>query len=452
MVDLSKHVARMKQALDRRNYEMVFEVADNCMEVAPDNLEVHRLIIEAAKRKAKEHTARSLFGGLSLPSLTRDPQKAFAQAVSRLAKAFDAKVLAEVGDAASKLKETGIKTMVEVAMLYYEEQRATGLFNPMVMWSLAHLYFERSSTPGNQQHDEDLNRAIALMHELDRAMPNHPDAGRTGKNWEAAKSLKTRNAPKAGDFTTQIADKDKARRLEMENRIIRTVDDAREVLQYIDRDLKQNDQDKHKWSKKATIHRQIGELEQARNAFMRAQALDPHDFQITMRLGDLAIDEAKARVQAAEQAGQDARALKRDLLALEIAEYRKRVERQPTDMGHKWNLGAKLWESGDVDGAAAEFQKTVQDPRLRMRSHRLLGLCFTSKKLLELASQQYTAYLALAEDTQSTETKEVMYLLARAYEDQGKTDLAIQALEKLVVIDLGFKDAAERLNTLRSNN
>lgn len=445
MVDLSKHLARIKQALDRRNYELVFEVVDQCVDADPANLEVHRLFLDAAKRKAKEGGGRSLLSTMSMPSLTKDPQKLLAAAIKKVAKGYDTRALVDVGDAAARCAQNGAPKMADVAILYLEEQRGTGMFSEKALWTLQQLYYERGRASKNAA---DLDNAIRCLKDLEKAMPTHPEASRTLKNLEAARSIAGRDKA-GGDYRSQVASDGTARRNEVMNRQVRTVEDAREVVKFIDEDLKATPGDKALWAKKGDILRRVGDLAGARTALLKAQEIDPHDFTVTMRLGDIALDEAKARVRQMEAAGQDAGAAKKELIQAEMAEYRKRIERQPTDLTHRYNLGMRLIQTGDIDGAAAEFQRTVADPKLKKGTHRYLGYCFAKKNLLDLSAQQYTAYLALAEDDLADEAKEVRYLRARVLEDQGKKAEAIQDYERLVAIDLTYKDAAKRLQQIR---
>ncbi len=447
MVDLSKHIARAKQALDRRQYDMAIEVCEQCIELDPTSLDVHRLLMDAAKRRAKENGVKTgMFGGLSL-SFGKDAHKAFVGSVKRVAKNPDAKTLADAGDSAQKLAASGVKPMVLVAVFYYEEMLASGLFNDKVLWSLANLCFERYR---ETKEEIQLDKALKLMHDLEKAMPHHPEAARTIKNWEAMRSMAKRQDAVAGDYRSQLASSSGAKKAEAMNRIIRTAEDAKEVIGYIDEDLAANPGDKQLWVKKGDILLRVNLLAEAREAFLKAQALDEHDFTIVMKLGDIAMAEARLKVEAAVAAGQDATAAKKERLQVEIAEYRRRVERQPTDMGHRYNLGQRLIQGGDIDGAAAEFQKTVGDPRVRKGSHRFLGYCFAKKNLLDLACQQYTSYLSLTEDDQADEAKEVRFLRARVLEDSGKKDEALKDYERLVAIDLNYKDAAARLTALRT--
>jgi len=221
------------------------------------------------------------------------------------------------------------------------------------------------------------------------------------------------------------------------------------VLKFLDEDLQKSPGDKFLWTKKGDIHRRINEIPAARAAYEKAQMIDQHDFTVVMKLGDLRIMEAQERLKALPAGSPEATAAKKQLLDIEVIEYRQRVERQPTDMNHRFNLGSRLLTLGEVDGAASEFQKTVNDPRLRKSSHRGLAICFSRRNLLDLAIQQYKLFLPLVEDELSDEAKDGRYQLAKLLEDRGQTADAIAEYEKLVSIDLGFKDAAARLSKLR---
>jgi tetratricopeptide (TPR) repeat protein len=413
-----------------------------------------------AKRKYKETGGKTgLFGGLKL-SMTSDPHKQFAAAAKAVGKCCDAKNLGAVVEAAAKLAAT-LKGMNEVAIFFGEEFRATGMFNGTVLWTLANQYYERHKVSGAKDI-ESLDRAIKVMGDLGKAMPNHPEASRTEKNWMAYRAQVQRaSAGQASDYRSQVANTDHARRQEVMNRNIRTIEDAREVLGFVDEDLQKNPGDKFLWTKKGEIHRRMVELlgkdsagrarefAAARSALERAQSLDQHDFTVTMKLGDLRILEEREKVAALPAGSPELAAAKKRLVEEEIAEFRIRVDRQPTDMGHRFNLATRLIQAGDVDGAAAEFQRTVNDPRLKKSSHRYLGYCFTKKNLLDLAIQQYKLFLPLVEDVLSDEAKEGRYQLARLYEDRGASAEATAEFEKLVAVDLSYKDAAARLGKLR---
>jgi tetratricopeptide (TPR) repeat protein len=457
MVDLSRHLQAAKGALDKGQYDIAIERCEQCVDVDPAQVEIYRILIDACRKKAKITAGSSLFGKLGLPSFGGDPHKRFSGAVKKLSKGFDGKSLAAAADAARDLAAT-VKPMLEVAIFLYEEHKTTGLFDEKVLWNLANVHFDRFKATGGKDMAL-LERAIKVITELDKAMPQHAEAGRTLKNWQATQSMLMRNqaGPKnaaggstGGDFRSQLANDANARRLEMLNRQIRTPEDAREVLGFLDSDLKTNPGDKAMWVKKGGIHLHFGQLAEAKGAFQKAQDLDAHDFTVTMKIGDVAIAEAKRAIAQAKTAGQDTAPLEAQAIEVEMAEVRKRVERQPTDMGHRFQLGTLLFRQGNIEGAASEFQRTINDARLKKASHKNLGLCFKRKNLLDLAADQYNSFLRLADDDTAEDAKEVRYQLARIYEDSGKKNEAIEHYRRLVNVDLAFKDCADRLAKLQN--
>lgn len=444
MVDLSKHLARAQQAIDRRNYDLAIEITTECQEVDAGNLDNYRKLIEAAKRRAAS-TGKKGFA-LRLPAFGKDPHKRLTAAVKAVAKKPDLGNLERCGDAARKVFDSGGKSMLDVAILFYEEGRETGLLSKKLLWNLGHAYHERYK---QSKSGEDLDRAIETMAELQQSDQSHGEAARTLKNWEAMKSMARRSEARGSDYTAQLADKGEAARHEVMNRIIRSAEDAREVLDVLERDLAERPDDKALLMKKGDVLRRVERWDEAKAAYEAAAAIDPHDFVVTMRCGETEISARQAEIKRRRAAGEDVAALERDLAEYEITHYRDRVERQPTESAHRYELGVRLFKSGDVDGAASEFQQAVKDPRYRKQSHNYLGHAFAKKNLLDLARKQFTECLSLIADNLSTEYKEVLYNRAKVSEAMGDTEAAIADFTKVVELDLAYKDAADRLNQLR---
>lgn len=446
MVDLSKHLARAKQAIEKRNYELAIEISLECQEVDPANLDNYRLLIDAAKRWARERGKKGL-GGFGM-SLSKDPHKQLSATVKKVSRAPDVKSFLAAGDAAMKIFDAGTKSMLDVALLFYEEGRATGLFHKDLLWNTGHAYYAKYQ---QTQEQESLERALANLRELEKADPTNAEASRTIKNWEAMRSMARRHE-QGTDYRSQLSSDRQAQRNEIMNRLIRTREDAQAVLDFVAADLADNPEDKALWVKKGDVHRRIGQYAEAREAYENAQRIDPHDFVVTMRLGDLAIQEQQARIQAMKKAGQDTDEAEAQLLELEIGEYRKRIQRAPTEMEHQYQLGIRLFRKGDIDGAAAAFQQAVKDPRFRRQAYNYMGHCFAKKGILDLARNQFSESLKLIEDTLSDEYKDVLYNRGRVSEALGDKGAAEEDFIKVVELDLGYRDTADRLNALRSSS
>ena len=217
MVDLSKHLARSKQALSRRNYDLAIEICLECQEVDPANTDNMKLLIDAANRRAKEGKK----GGFNLGfSLSRDPHKQLTSSLKRFSKSPDLKSAMAVGDAAVAVFDDGLKGVIDVAVLFYDEANREGLFNKDLLWNMGQGNFKRFQAT---KDPASLDKAIAAMADLHRQMPTHPEAGRTMKNWEATKSMTKRNVGSqkgaADDYRKQLASSGEARRNEVMNRV-----------------------------------------------------------------------------------------------------------------------------------------------------------------------------------------------------------------------------------------
>ena len=457
MVDISKHLAKIQQAIDRRNWTLALETSEQCMDVAPAEVQLYKLYVDASKRKAKESEKKSLFATMSMPGFSKDPLKQLIAAMKRVGNGPDAKALAGAGDAARAAYKAGTKAMIEPAIYLYEEMVATGLFNAEVLWNLGNLYFDRFQ---DKKDLASLDLALKMVGKLEQAMPHHPEASRTAKNWDARKSMEMRNSKgDAGNYQSQLSSSDKARKADVMSRMIRTADDAREVLRFVDEDIAADPGKKDMWVKKAETHRRLAELSsdsaeyaKAREALEKAQQIDSFDFNLVIKLGDVMIEEHKLYIAQLKTGGHDTAEADLALLKLEVEEFKKRSERQPTEMSHKFSLGAKLLKLGQIEAAASEFQRTVNDPRYRLKSFKFLGFCFAKKNMVELAVKNYSTYLSTTEDGLSDDAKEVRYLRGRIYEQGGKKLEAIADYSSLVEMDLGYKDCAARLDRLRGGD
>jgi hypothetical protein len=186
MVDISKHLQKMQQAIERRNWALALEIGEECMDVAPAEVQLYKLYVDASKRKAKESGKASMFGTMSMPVLSKDPLKLLIAAMKKVSANPDAKALAAAGDAARNAYKAGTKPMIEPAIYLYEEMQATGLFNADVLWNLGHLYFERFQDKKDKASLESALKTMAKPAARSRT-------GKRASRWRSA----TRPVPRA---------------------------------------------------------------------------------------------------------------------------------------------------------------------------------------------------------------------------------------------------------------
>jgi len=136
--------------------------------------------------------------------------------------------------------------------------------------------------------------------------------------------------------------------------------------------------------------------------------------------------------------------LKKQKAGLMIEESKKRVERNPTDLQLRYELGEQLFIAGQFRAAVQELQKARQNPNARIKAMNMLGQCYTEMNMLDLAMKQFTdaASELVAMDTVK---KEIVYKLGLIYEKLGKKDEYLKCMKDIYESDYGYKDVAHRV-------
>src|SRR5262249_44681888 len=75
--------------------------------------------------------------------------------------------------------------------------------------------------------------------------------------------------------------------------------------------------------------------------------------------------------------------------AYRISECQKRVERNPTDLAIRYEMGVLYFNAGKIGEATAEFQKSKNNPNRKIPSMNYLGQCFAKRKMYPLAINQF---------------------------------------------------------------
>ncbi len=126
-----------------------------------------------------------------------------------------------------------------------------------------------------------------------------------------------------------------------------------------------------------------------------------------------------------------------------IAEARKRVERNPTDLQLRFELGEHLRSARYFREAVPELQRARQNPNARLKAMNSLGLCYGELSMLDLAMRQLedAAREILSMDTMK---KEIVYNLGVVYERMGEGEKSVNCMKQIYEADYGYKDVAKR--------
>ena len=116
----------------------------------------------------------------------------------------------------------------------------------------------------------------------------------------------------------------------------------------------------------------------------------------------------------------------------------------PEDYQSHYDLAIAYKEMGLLDEAIAEFQKALGSPANRLPTFEALGQCFMEQGQFKLASSVLGR--ALNEKGSEDQLVGVLYLLGRAAEAQGRADEALGFYQRVFVLDIQFRDIAERMS------
>jgi tetratricopeptide (TPR) repeat protein len=252
-----------------------------------------------------------------------------------------------------------------------------------------------------------------------------------------------------GSFRDILKDKQEAVMLEQQNRVVKTEDRAESLIKEYEGRLETEPNN-------LKLVRSLAELYTEKRQFDQAFAL--YDRVKNSEMGnDPSLEQAiaKTRVRqfdhqieqinpfAPDQAAQIEQ-LKAAKLEFQVSECQKRVERYPTDLAIRYEMGALYYQIGKYSEAIQEFQKAQQNPHKRLAAMGYLAQCYAKKKIFDLAAR--TLQNAIKEkQIFDDEKKEMTYNLGTVYENMGKKEDAIEQFKLIYEVDSGYKDVAAKV-------
>jgi tetratricopeptide (TPR) repeat protein len=134
-----------------------------------------------------------------------------------------------------------------------------------------------------------------------------------------------------------------------------------------------------------------------------------------------------------------------------VEDARKRVERNPTDLQLRFELGEHLVNAGHFREALPELQRARQNPNARLKAMNMLGRCYSDLGMLDLAMKQLeeASREILAMDAMK---KEIIYNLGLVYERMGEREKSLSCMKQIYEADYGYKDVATRVESSYKQN
>jgi tetratricopeptide (TPR) repeat protein len=305
------------------------------------------------------------------------------------------------------------------------------------------------------------NEEVEVYNQIVEINPLDAEALRLGKDASARASMTSGGWTQAESYRDLIKDKNLAVSLEQQGRMKSTGESLEQQITETYERHQAEPQNVDLARKLGSLNEENGDVESAMAWYQYAVDLtNGTDAGLTRRVSDLKMrrsDEAITELETflaghgpdhelyAERAEQLASARKsRDDLLVE--EARKRLERNPTDLQLRFELGEHLVNAGQFRDALPELQRARQNPNARLKAMNLLGRCYRELGMMDLAMKQLEEASREIGSMDSMK-KEIVYNLGLVYEQMGDREKSLSCMKQIYEADYGYKDVAERVES-----
>ena len=451
--DQRAHWLKAVAAIELRNFGYAISLLQGILKQEPQFLTGRQLLRRTEVTRLK--AAKKKFFNVSTASVAvmkaqREMKKDAKRAVELIEKILEDEpynkqanlALKEAAVAAGWL-ETGVFAL---QTLLEENARDTKLLH-----ELARLYHEL----GESEREVEIYNRISAIDPADAA------AMRLGKDASARDSMKSGGWAAAESYRDLIKDKEAAVSLEQQSRMQLTEESLGRQIAEIYALHEAEPQNVDIARRLGALSEQKDDLDAAiawyRYASDLTQGSDPG---LIRKISDLGVKVTEREIAALEESiannagdtmvlaekNSALAAAKKRRAEMLIEEARKRVERNPTDLQFRFELGEHLMNAGHFREGLPELQRARQNPNARLKAMNALGRCYRELGMFDLAARQLEE-AAREIATMDATKKEIVYNLGLVYERMGNREKSLACMKQIYEADYGYKDVATRVES-----
>ena len=451
--DQRAHWLKAVAAIELRNFGYAISLLQGILKQEPQFLTGRQLLRRTEVTRLK--AAKKKFFNVSTASVAvmkaqREMKKDAKRSVELIEKILENEpynkqanlALKEAAVAAGWL-ETGVFAL---QTLLEENARDTKLLH-----ELARLYHEL----GESEREVEIYNRISAIDPADVA------AMRLGKDASARDSMKSGGWAAAASYRDLIKDKEAAVSLEQQSRMQLTEESLGRQIAEVYALHEAEPQNIEIARRLGALSEQKDDLDAAiawyRYASDLTQGSDPG---LIRKISDLGVKVTEREIAALEESvannagdtmvlaekNSALAAAKKRRAEMLIDEARKRVERNPTDLQFRFELGEHLMNAGHFREGLPELQRARQNPNARLKAMNALGRCYRELGMFDLAARQLEE-AAREIATMDATKKEIVYNLGLVYERMGNREKSLACMKQIYEADYGYKDVATRVES-----
>jgi tetratricopeptide (TPR) repeat protein len=455
-MDISKQYDKAREAVERGNDDYAIKLLQELLLIRPDSLESRQLLRETVRKKFRKSGVKSAGYSAYLKGIVplaktvafcqmKKHDQALIECEKFLVNDPDNRfALTFLGKSASQ-----VPNCTDTAIWIFKSIVEDNPEDVKALQTLGELY----------EGMDNVLDAIDCYEEIIKRKPTDRATELKLRDLAARKTMKAGwdKVGKRGDFKQVVRDTDQMEDRSGEEEVIRTDADLERNLERVKKDLEEEPDNKGYVIQLGDLYRRGKRYDEAEAEYKRAKQLDVNDFLIDERLGDLRIETFNSKIEQIDDAVRkgtaDAAAPQRlkeltaERDAFSTEEFRNRVEIRPTDLPLRYKLGVMLFNSGDIDGALAEFQQASKFPRHRRSALTYCGLCLYKKDMFDMAVEMFEQSLE-GTITIGRDEKSILYNLGLAAEKLGDLAKAEESYKKIFNTDISFRDVKDKIEAI----
>ena len=426
------------ECLEKKNYNYAMELLSMALEKEPAFFDC-RMALRAAQVKKHENAGR-------LAKMAAGATTAHNYAAAKLALGkknfFSAMASAEKMLCSNPENASGHRVIVTAAQ---------ALDLPQTM--ISSLQMIKKANPKDNEVTKELAKALELLGDWDQAekvMKNLADINPEDQHLQQAyRDTAAKATIYRGEYQKIVSGEEKLGYAEeSEADPQRLAEDALDEKLFDMEERLQDEPDNYK------LAVDIARLYVDRNDFDRA--FEYFDFvQENHNVTDSSIDRAVSAahegrfnydIKQYEEGTPEREGLEAERDTFMLENCRERADRYPTMPEFRFELGERLFRSGQTEEAIQALQRAQNSPGHRMRALALLGRCFMERGMFDMAVSQIEKALE-NKSTWNDDRKELVYTLAEIYEEQGKPDEAAAQYKSIYEVDIRYRDVAQKVES-----
>ncbi|MBR4107905.1 MAG: tetratricopeptide repeat protein [Akkermansia sp.] len=437
---------KAQQAVQTKNYKYAVTILKTLVKRVPGFLEGRKLL-RACEVKSTPETGRrnSLFGGLRITTTRKDPESVLVNIEDELEKdPYSVTANETLFAAANDLN------LPDIAAFALETICQGQPSDKKHLHLLANHYIKHEQFA---QAAETYRRVLKIDHA-------DPIAMRGEKDCAARASMKQGNWEGKGDFRTKMKNANATADLESGDKMGLTKAELETRLAQLSEQYAMDNTNLAIVKDIASVYEQMEDYANAYSFYAYAFQLGGNaDVSINdkaMQMHEKAMQaelEYYEQVLAADPENEEAKAnlaaRKAEIAQAVVADARARVEANPTDAQLQFKLGQALFDAGEFTEAIPALQRARTNPNLRIKAMLMLGKCYHSKNMRDMAIRQLedaNKELVAMDDTK----KEILYMIGILYEESGNKEKALENLKAIYEVDYGYRDVAQKVESAYS--